>query len=42
MNNHEADPLKLKAGKALLKKRGRDWFSRIGKKGRRAQLKAVH
>jgi len=31
--------LASKGGKALLKKRGREWFSKIGKKGRRAQLK---
>ena len=41
MNNQKKDPLKVKAGKALLKKRGRDWFRKIGKKGRKVQLGAA-
>ena len=41
MNNRKKDPKKVKGGRALLKQRGRDWFSKIGKAGRRKQLAAA-
>lgn len=42
MSNKQIASQASKGGKALLKKRGRDWFSKIGKKARKKQLSGKH